>query len=124
MGAVVKLPTAAPRKVANPAPSQKRRRMIRAQVEAGQLATFPDRWQSPQMRRVEAEREERRALLSEGGITRSGTTFIAGAMLLALSEDERQRTLENLALAARVFSDDPAARAALAYARSLVGEGQ
>lgn len=124
MAAVVKLPTAAPREVANPAPSLSCRRAIRAQVEAGNLLAFPGRWKSPDQRRAEAERAERAELLQEGGITRNGTTFLVGALLLAMSDDQRERALANLTLVASELSEDPAACAALAYARSLVGGRQ
>lgn len=121
MGAVVRLPTAAPRKVQQPSPSA-RRHARQAGEAGGAIARFPNVWKAPGWREGEARREETRALYEAGGLVRSAPFLLIAATIATMPPAQYSALLAQLEVLVDAHGDDVNTQAALAFARQ-VGPG-
>lgn len=124
MGAVVRLPTAAAKRVAQPTGVRARRAAREQAVEAGVYAKLPVEFLPPQYRAILAQEAARsaelRGLFERGGFDRSGPQILMATILYALPQEQQHSVLQRLETL-HVLTDSDEARAALAYAKAALG---
>lgn len=115
MSAVVRLPTAAPRYVAQPR-LRVRRDAVSAAISAGSVVSFPGEFIPQQERAARAQSEADAAIYEAAGLTRSPAMLLASAIMTTLSADQHAGIAAFLGLCP---SDDPVAVATLHWAEKL-----
>lgn len=116
MGAVVTLPSAAPRKVRQDVPpGPRRRRALEAGQEAGKVYRLPlSHHVPPAYRAALAAEAAERDLYREGGMNRAAPWVLASALFAALDAERQAAVIANLRFLACLGSPGP--KAALHFA--------
>lgn len=125
MGDVTKLPTASASRVVQPRSIRARRAAIAKAEASGTFARLPVQFLRPEVREAVAKelaiREERQALYSEAGIVRNGPMMLTTTILAALLPEQQENVLDRLVLLQEHSDEAPYLRAALTYAKSILG---